>query len=449
VERFLKDDLNMPRYLFDQFKERHPFILHIPLDRTIRPLVSFLACLLTQQDYYYHSKNEQYGQTLHTLDDTIKKIIVRVISNYPTILSLTLDGNLYPTVEFLKKSCFMDESHLANMVRNCPQILGLSVEDNLSITLDFIVRNFGLNTPKDFQRCLGRHPQILCLSLENLHSKVVFFHSLDKYNDEHADSDQGVEGISEEIPTIGSNPTSAISLMYRIAVNAPSVYSLSLCDNIIPKLVTLAKVWCVDQGRSSLEPSLLETLFADYDVAGTSMPPTSLAQRARTTLSKRLKEYPAILTFSHDAKIIPTLQFLNRTGYLNLDTSGYAQGTGNSTHHHHHHHQVIPGRYLAASLYSRLLPRWHYIQHQKQQLLHHTHLGETNNKAQSEIQAKVLGHPPPLHILALSTDLKFCSYFNFSVTSFYTYKEDAIPKLKFSTQFEIWIRTGAPIDIIG
>jgi hypothetical protein len=104
VERFLKDDLNMPRYLFDQFKERHPFILHIPLDRTIRPLVSFLACLLTQQDYYYHSKNEQYGQTLHTLDDTIKKIIVRVISNYPTILSLTLDGNLYPTVEFLKKS---------------------------------------------------------------------------------------------------------------------------------------------------------------------------------------------------------------------------------------------------------------------------------------------------------------------------------------------------------
>jgi hypothetical protein len=145
-------------------------------------------------------------------------------------------------VEFLKKTCFMDESHLANMVRNCPQILGLSVEDNLSITLDFIVRNFGLNTPKDFQRCLGRYPQILCLSLENLHTKVVFFHSLDKYNDKHADSDQGVEGISEEIPTIGSNPTSAISLMYRIAVNAPSVYSLSLCDNIIPKLVTLAKV---------------------------------------------------------------------------------------------------------------------------------------------------------------------------------------------------------------
>ncbi len=455
MERFLKDDLNMPRRLFDQLNERHPFILHIPLDRTIRPLVSFLACLLTQQDYY-QSKNEQYSQTLHTLDDTIKRILVRVISNYPTILSLTLDGNLYPTVEFLRKSCFMDESHLANMVRNCPQILGLSVEDNLSITLDFIVRSFGLSTPKDFQRCLGRHPQILCLSLENLHSKVVFFQSLDKYNDVTADSDQGVvvEGIiSEEIPTVGSNPsspTSAISLMYRIAVNAPSVYSLSLRDNIIPKLVTLAKVWCVEQGgRSSLESSLLETLFADHDVAGTTMPPTtSLAQRARTTLSKRLKEYPTILTFSHDAKIIPTLQFLNRTGYLNLDASGYAQGTGNSTYHHHHHH-VIPGRYLAASLYTRLLPRWHYIQHQKQQLLHDTHLGETKSKAQSEIQAKVLGHPPPLHILALSTDLKFCSYFNFSVTAFYTYKEDAIPKLKFTTQFEIWIRTGAPIDIIG
>lgn len=433
----------MPRYLFDQMKERHPFILHIPLDRTIRPFVSFLACLLTQQDYDQSKREHSPTLLLHSLDDTIKKVIIRVISNYPTILSLTLDGNLYPTVEFLQNSCFMDESNLANMVRNCPQILGLSVEDNLNITLDYIVRSVGLNTPKDFQRCFGRHPQILCLSLENLHSKVVFLHSLE-YNDEKNKdhSGEGVQVISKQSPAIGSNPTD-VSLLYRIAVNAPSVYSLSLRDNVIPKLITLAKVWCPDLPRISLEQSL-ET-WKNYPVSGT-MTHISLPQQARITLTKRIKEYPAILTFSHDAKILPTLQFLNRTGYLNLDASGYAQDTtGNSAHHHPY---AIPGRYLAASLYTRLLPRWHYIQNQRQQLLNNTCLDKTKNKPDAVFQSKVFEHPP-LHILTISTDLQFCSYFNFTATSFHLYREDAIPKLKFTAQFENWIRTGAPIDIIG
>lgn len=449
VEHFLEDELKMPELSFNQLKERHPFIFHIPLDRTIRPVVSLLACLLAEKDYYYSAK--QQHKIIRSMDDAIKRKVVRIISSYPTLLSLSLEGNLYPTVDFLRRSCFMDKSNLATMVRNCPNVLGLSVEDNLSLTLDFLVNSIGLYTQSDIHRCIGRHPQILCLSLENLHSKIVFFQSLDCGNDtdnsEHERLSQKLKPLnSKKSPaTNTSSSASASSLPYRIAINAPSAYSLSLRDNIIPKLATLAKAWNVVQPRSSLERFVKK--MQEYDVTAT-MKPSALSRQARATLAKKVKDYPAILTFSHNSKIIPTLQFLNRTGYLCLDTDGFLVsergGKGLKNYAGTTNHQVIPGRYLAASLYTRLLPRWHYVQLQKQYLLNANATNFTGEHG-NEIQSKILVHTP-LHILALSTDMQFCSYFNFSETSFFMYKQDAIPKLKFTTQFENWIRTGAPID---
>ena len=302
----------MPLSMINELYKKHPFIFRISVDRGLRPVVSFVASLLAEetqqpiegQEYWTgekYSSESQQKAILETMDPAIRKRIVRLIRTYPNILSLTLEGNLHRTVDFLRTSCYMDASNLANMVKNCPSVLGLSVEDNLSLTLDFLVNSLGLEKPQDFRRCIGRHTQILCLSLENLQSKISFFQSLDSTMQGQSTTQLST---NEKFATNASSPSS-VSLVYRIAVSAPSVYSLSLRDNIIPKLVTLAKAWDVDKHRCSLlrfvEALQLQATSND-DIYCCNF---SDHVTASTALARKLKEYPAILTFSHDANIIP------------------------------------------------------------------------------------------------------------------------------------------------
>jgi len=360
-------------------------------------------------------------------------------------LSLTLEGNLYRTVDFLRTSCYMDASNLANMVKNCPSVLGLSVEDNLSLTLDFLVNSVGLEKPQDFRRCIGRHTQILCLSLENLQSKISFFQSLDPTMQQQPTTQLS----TNEKRATKAGSTSSVSLVYRIAVNAPSVYSLSLRDNIIPKLVTLAKAWDVDKHRCSLIRFVESLQLQASSINDIYCCNFSEHVTASTALARKLKEYPAILTFSHDANIIPTLQFLNRTGFLSLNDNGYVEAVPTKRKGTTYFKQGIPARYLAASLYTRLLPRWHYVQQQSRKVLNfNTTTAMSIGLATEEVYSEPNFFPAPLHILALSSDLQFCKFFNFSETAFLIYKKEAIPKLKFSTQFENWIKTGVPIDSV-
>ena len=394
----------MSKASVEKMKATAPFIFQMSVDQTLRPVVSFLASILTEQDEL-DTFSTIFASTRLEMDDATQKKVVRVILNNSSILSLTLEGNLFRTVEFLRNSCYMDKHSLATMVKQCAGILGLSVEDNLRLTLAFLVDQVGLTEEKDLRRCIGRHPQILGLSLENLQSKVEFFHSIDGRTGDK------VRNMSEK--------QKRGSLAFRIAVSAPSVYSLSLRDNIVPKLATLGKVW--EEPQSSLE-TVMRSCSAPKSQEHVIRWPSPGSE----TLSRRLKEYPVILTLSLDANILPTLQFFNRTRYVSLDSGGYAVFDSLTT---------VSARYVAASLYTRLLPRWHYIQQQQQQ-----QQGVLSTSDEKKPQL------PPLHILAASDDTKFCKHFKFDESTFSRYKEYAIPKLKFSSQFENWIKTGTPID---
>jgi hypothetical protein len=54
---------------------------------------------------------------------------------------------------------------------------------------------------------------------------------------------------------------------------------------------------------------------------------------------------------------------------------------------------------------------------------------------------------PPLHLLVMSSDETFCETMGFRFESYVKFRNDAIPRLKFSSQFDIWIKTGKPIDL--
>ena len=201
-------------------------------------------------------------------------------------------------------------------------------------------------------------------------------------------------------------------------MTAPSVYSLSLGDNIVPKVEYFASLW----GWSSL--------------------------------SDKLCECP-LLTLSMD-NIRTTLSFYNMTGYIELpseEESG-SDSTRQST-------GIVRSRYIATSLYNRLLPRWNFLleeQERKDRQLEAfiTSDGDDGSKAErinyslptskTTVDKVML---PPLHLLAGATDEVFCRQLNLSLREYNVFKEEAIPRLKFNSQFDRWLKTGRPIDLVS
>ena len=125
---------------------------------------------------------------------------------------------------------------------------------------------------------------------------------------------------------------------------------------------------------------------------------------------------------------------------------------------------ILRARHLATSLFNRLLPRWHYLIDEMTIYDSHNNNNHddvdidddkdarttTDSKKGKNKQPKLSPSSgivrPPIHILASATDDQFTKYYNIDISDYEKYKKDAIPRLKFSTQFVTWIKTGRPID---
>ena len=46
-----------------------------------------------------------------------------------------------------------------------------------------------------------------------------------------------------------------------------------------------------------------------------------------------------------------------------------------------------------------------------------------------------------------ASDDAFCRQMKLSLTDYLVFKEEAVPRLKFSSQFDRWLKTGRPIDL--
>ncbi|GAX10209.1 hypothetical protein FisN_3Lh406 [Fistulifera solaris] len=323
----------------------------------------------------------------HQTREQATAAIAKLMLLHPQVFILSVES-IEHRIEFLVKDCGLDTD---SVVRNAGFLLGLSIEENLEPKLKLLLQY--IPNREKLATALKSHPQILGLAQDNLQAKVSYFDRID------ADC-------------FGTHPSFARddSLASRILMRATPVLSLSLKKNIIPKIDFLAKVWGIDDVAADARPRI-----ASLDTSPRS---------PRLSLSKQLRQYPSILSLSLEGNIRPTAEFYNRTNYIELDSNWRLQPWSVS----------LRGRDLAASLPNRLLPRWHFF-HSKQV--------STEDRNTQRAMQKGLS----LHILVSATDTIFCDEFNFDTTEYSVFKREAIPRLKFSSQFDTWIKTGRPIDV--
>lgn len=379
VEVFLRGELHLSQKNVNQLKRSAPAFFQLSMTQLL-PVVNFMSSIL-----------ECKQETTQKTSATIGNLII----SHPTIFQLSVEENLKPRIRYLQDRCSLQTADLATLLKSSSgAILGLSVEGNLRPTIDFLS---GMLSDQEMRKSLLSHPQILGLSLHNLRAKVAYFNKIDSLQNKN-----GASAVSS-------------SLASRVLIRSPAVFSLSLRENIIPTVEFLACIWGTTAPSIEWDEDDKLSVFARTKVF-----PQRPSTNETSSLATLLSEYPSILTLSLHGNIKPTVNFYVRAGYLSLSSDGRLEPCLSDGKWH-----IIRGRYIAASLFSRILPRWHY------------------HRARSESPSI----SPPLHVLAGTTDDGFCDRFGFSRSDYYEFKQEAIPRLKFSSQFDTWLHTGRPIDV--
>jgi len=352
-----------------------------------------------------------------------KFTIGKMIKANPNILNLSV-SNINPKVSFLNECGFDTSQEIKMLCKKYPGILCLSLDDNLRPTVTILQDLMSTavdvsNSKSALYKSLSIHPQLLALSPHNIASKAAYFDTIGK-----------TVNINDDKET-SHDLSKKASLAARMAMSAPSVYSLSL-DNIRQKVRYLSYLWSVQDDNKSSH--------------GT--------KRNLNIVAKRIFEYPNILTLSLEGNIQPTISFYNRTGYINLRNHDSTEddilddGTNDEKGP-----TYLPARYLATSLYNRLLPRWNYhVVEETERMNQEKGKYDSKNdftQLATNYDEKLISAPtrPPLHILAGATDETFCKRMSYDYKTYMKFKEAAIPRLKFSSQFDTWLKTGRPIDV--
>ena len=468
--------------LIQKLQKSAPFLFVSTL-KQVQDVMEYLITLLVQPPKITtDDDDDDDAMGGIVLNHKLRTQLTKIVTSHPQLFKLSVENNLKPRVNYIMDRCSMNQTDIASLISKSScggaGILGLSVSDNLQPTIDYIANKIlqlqdvdkaDNQEPQVDQSLLRKvilsHPPLLGLSLKNLQNKVAYFNAIDEIA-------AAQEGKKKRRTPSSSSQT---SLSSRVAIRAPAVYSLSLRDNIIPTIEFLSKIW----GKASpivhwnddkkddrkmtitLPPPLhydeqedtdssfsIHTRSVESPIRASSETAESKIVDASATVSlaSLLGEYPSILTLSLVGNIQPTMNFYNRTGYTGL-TSDWELIPNKGTV------SLIRGRYIAASLYNRLLPRYHYC-YSKGTLVAPPPVGSDNDSGEN---AKETNSPssgsaaafaiPPLHLMVSATDDGFCDAHGFDFKDFSKFKEDAIPRLKFSSQFDTWLKTGRPIEV--
>jgi len=461
IEEYLEASLGLTPSMIARFKAKAPWLFQ----RTVKKLeviVDYLQEMLTPTTKTMPSR-EKDKKTITVIRDLLLK--------YPTVLNLSVKYNLKPRIAFLQEECGLTRSDIFKVCTMAGFVLTLSVTDNLQPTIQLLSDildpaddNEGAfdddedeedavtNRQKKIRTCILSHPQILGLSLGNLKSKLTYFEAIDRLSEDPTivDDDSDADENRAKKPAKRTS-----SLASKIALRAPAVFSLSLKHNIVPTIEFLSRVW------GTTTPPVRWTGINNPGIVilekEDTIPEETSSTLTGPSLAYLLGEYPGILTLSLEGNIQPTMKFYNRTGYVPLDDNWnlcqqqYSNASsGLSGLSLTNETQIIRGRYIASSLFQRLLPRWHYYLMNKLRVdSDNEAMPESPSSGNGETETKKTDKSKglPLHILSLSSDQIYCDHLGADVDQFHQFKEQSIPNLKFSSQFDTWLKTGRPIDV--
>ena len=333
---------------------------HLSIESRLRPTVDFLIKLYGKGLLYEAVRRNTdlllvrgVGFTNTHDDDQFKTIekylqeevgmneagIKKLKNSHPTLFQLSLESKIKPSLAFIcsilghNSASPLDDKirkRIVRIVSNHPALLQLDIEKNLKPTVSYIRKSCHLSAT-ELASVIAANPGVMGLSVEtNLKPTIRFLTDTLNSHDETPDISsmlskcvckhpqvlalslsnlQAKREFFDSVDGCHDDESTRQTLAARILVSSPSTYSLSLNDNIKPKFEYLANLW----GESA---------------------------------SNFIREYPQVLTLSYEGNILPTVSFYNMTGYL--DGFGYSAS-------------AIRSRYIATSLYNRLLPRWHFL----------------------------------------------------------------------------------------
>ena len=474
VGKYLTLELGLAESAVRRLKKSNPSIFQFSVEEQIRPVADYLVFLF--------AANPDRDITQAQLAEA-RKSAGKVIKSCPNVVGLSVDSNLMPKIDFIKARCGLDQKGVVKILDAYPELLGLSLSLNIQPTIDYLSNVLldcsARDMPDDaveedfamwmedakvlLRKCISRHPQIFGLSKQNLCTKVAYFDKIDSIMSVDVAlavmAKGGSKGQAGNEKAGDHDGNKVESLAARILLSAPSTYSLSLENNIIPKVACLAKLWGTNlKAAVDWDETVTEKIRDENGCLLKPLLPKS------NILSASLCEYPPVLTLSMEANLLPTIDFYNRTGYVHLDNEGRAvpKQVHNEENGNTSDTSTIRARYLATSLFNRLLPRWHYYKAQRpgsddalvdDPLCSIDSFGndegnadDTNANDDSSCPNENKESRPPLHLLAGASDAQFCSKCNFDLASYEQYRQDEAGRLKFNWQFADWIKTGRPID---
>ena len=477
VATYLMQELGLTQDIVSNLKKMNPVIFSFSVERQIRPVTGYLSALLNNVE-----DSESGKGAVPPLDNVdMEAALARIIKLCPAVLGLCVETNLRPKVEFLADRCGLVPAEVARkMVQAHPPLLALSLEKNLRPTVTYL-SNVLLDIPDDdaaeggltssaafnrarepLRKCLTKHPQILALGADNIRAKVAYMDEIDRRS-----------WASTSVTPFADEYKDFKHLASRVLVAAPSAYSLSLGDNIVPTLECLARFW----GFNPPPPAGVECVairnrkgcLLSQEHCTTAATKPSVHAGNKYCLPARIAEYPAVLTLSLNGNLVPTIDFYNSTGYVTLDRGGRwrdaAEGGSEKTKGDMRNNNMVRSRYLATSLYNRLLPRWHFWRHQEKGgnktnidvegmgRAQRTVAGTDGTKGNFGATDDAVGksgkgrrQPPPLHVLAGSSDPKYCSWMGCDIKEYKRFRAEEGERIKFGVQFANWVKTGRPIS---
>jgi len=237
------------------------------------------------------------------------KSIKKIYNKNPSILSLKNIPQCSYILTYLLKIT-QSPTTLKSTVTRHPWILGLKLS-NINRTHEYLTSTLGLSS-ETLKTIITRFLPIYGLSLSNVKESVERIRLVGLREELTEEEVRRVLGRHVGLVLLGGkNFEEKVNFFEtrigegaakKIILNCPSIYSLSLTSTLLPRLHFLQTLW-----------------------------PTST--------HKRILEYPPILSLSLSNNLIPTLQFFKNNGYSEID---------------------VRGRYLAASLYKRIVPRFRF-----------------------------------------------------------------------------------------
>lgn len=371
------------------------------------------------------SVNTQLQPTLDFLRGLYgEDVVVSAVKRNPGLLltaNIGYRGDALNLMEqLLRDELQLNEKQLDSLKRSHPYTFQGSAAQVLSVVAFFrdIITNAeslqekGREQSADqinkvIAKVLVAHPQLFFLSVErNLRPKLDYLRTV---MEDRALVKCLVPGKASIFNlSINDNLRAKVELLQSRACDIsrhPPILALSVPNNLAPKIDYF----------DGIDPLVTERLFAKAPVVFSLSLEATLIPRidfltkvwGQKQLIKELSQYPTLLTFSLERNLRPTIHFFT-------EVAGYAP-------------QDIHARYVASSLYKRLLPRFYYF---------------LQNTPKTGPHMR-----PSLYVLALASDRKYAAMVGRSEHEFKDYQASAEASLRFQHQWKQWLQYGTPIDM--